>query len=381
LAWYGEWKVGAVFLVKYLFVSLLFFLLLFGIGCGGGITAFSMSVVADEDLCAGSGVRLMESDGAVFVEESIDENGRRRYRFANNVLANIDAAGVTRVKYHREEFAKHKYMVVEGRMGGDKVYPVVLDTGAGLRPVILQDVHIRDNDLRVHPFVGGGGERGRMTLTAVDELVIGNMKLSNYPGICWGQHVEWRLFGVLPVGRSEDISFPLLLMSQFRYFMFDNVNERAEFSFDESFDPVSEEGWYQFPLSLEQIGGGEQAVLFVEMEVNGQVLRAMLDTGCGVGFMMNRSLWDEMAGQFDVTGRKSRRFILPLHFEGNDPKCSGFIVKELKLGEYFSVKGGEITVLPDSKSWKRADCILGMGYFLDRVVVVDFERSKLWVRK
>ena len=219
-----------------------------------------------------------------------------------------------------------------------------------------------------------------MTLTAVDELTIGDMKLSNYPGICWGQHVEWRLFGVLPVGRSEDISFPLLLMSQFRYFMFDNVNEQVEFSFDASFDPVDEDGWYQFPLSLELIGGGEQAVLFAEVEVNGRVLRPMLDTGCGTGLMMNRSLWDEIAGRFDVTSRKSRRFILPLHFDGNDPKCSGFGVKKLKFGE-FSVGGGEVTVLPDSKSWERSDCILGMGYFLDRVAVVDFERSTLWVRK
>ncbi len=76
----------------------------------------------------------------------------------------------------------------------------------------------------------------------------------------------------------------------------------------------------------------------------------------------------------------SRRFILPLHFEGNSPKCVSYKVDELELGD-FSVSGGEVAVLPDGKNWERADCILGMEYFLDRTVVVDFERGTLWVRK
>ena len=337
-----------------------------------------MVVVADDDLVADSGVRLMSAGGAVFVEEGIDENGEKFYRFGNNVLPRVDLEGVGRADYHKAEFSQNGFMVVEGRMSSGKVYPVVFDTGAGLRPVILQDIHIRDNDLGVYPFDSGNGLP--MMLTAVDELVIGELQLTNYPGICWGQHIESRFLGVIPVGRSRDISFPLLLMTQFRYFLFDNVNERAEFSRDVSFDAGKESEWYQFPLYLEWIDGAEQAVLFVEMEINGKVLRPMLDTGCGAGLVMNRSLWDQMEGRFEVVGRKSRRFILPLHFEDNSPKCASFKVDELELGD-FSIAGGEIAVLPDGKNWERADCILGMEYFHDRTVVVDFERGTLWVRK
>ncbi|MBW8035445.1 MAG: hypothetical protein FVQ79_07395 [Planctomycetes bacterium] len=371
--------------MKIIFVSSLVAVLLFGLGCAGSVTAFGVRlsaleivVVADDDLASGSGVRSMDKDGAVFVEEGVDENGEKFYRFGNNVLPRVDLDGVGRADYHKAEFSQNGFMVVQGQMSSGKVYPVVFDTGAGLRPVILQDIHIRDNDLGVFPFDGVQGLP--MMLTAVDELVIGGLKLTNYPGICWGQHIESRLLGIIPVGRSRDISFPLLLMTQFRYFLFDNVNERAQFSRDVSFDAGREEGWWQFPLYLHWIDGGEQAVLFVEMEINGRVLRPMLDTGCGAGLVMNRNLWDKMEGRFEVVGRKSRRFILPLHFEGNSPKCASYKVNELELGD-FSVASGEVAVLPEGKNWERADCILGMEYFRDRTVVVDFERGMLWVRK
>jgi hypothetical protein len=366
---------------KYAFYLLLSVLVVSLAGCGMNIAIVDNIVISDADLTSSRRLKLMDTDGPIFIKEIENADGFDTYEYSSNTVPIVDMPDVATVDFHLDEYARNHYMVVKGKMASGKTYPVILDTGANLDALIVQDIHIRENDLQVFPLTKFSGQESKMSLCAVEQLTLGDFKLKDYTGVCWGQHIELKLLGIIPLGRSADICFPLPLMSKFKYFKFDTPAKQVQFSAKKSFKPQSEDNWHRFPITVECAGGnaGKQFVL-VDMQVNGKRIRPLLDTGAGLGLMMNSRLWEDVKGNFEETKRKKINFVLPFHFEGNKPTCTAITVKNLRLGD-IEIPGGEITVLPKTKNWKKTNCIIGMGYFREKIVVLDFESKTLWVKK
>lgn len=350
-------------------------------GCGVNIALIDNFVIRDTDFSATRSLKLMDPNGPIFIQEVVTSDGFDTYEYSSNTIPIVDMPDIATVDFDLGEYERNHYMVVKGKMSSGKTYPVILDTGANLDAIIVQDIHILENDLPVYPLTKSSGPESKMSLCAIEKLTLGDFHLKDYTGVSWGQHVELQFLGLIPLGRSEDICFPLPLMSKFKYFKFDTPARQVQFSAKKSFVPQSEDNWHRFPLTVEwQNGDPGKQFAFIDLEINGVRIRPLLDTGAGIGLMMNNQLWDEVKDSFEETQRKKFTFILPFHFEGNKPKCTSITVKNLQLGE-IEMTNADITVLPETKNWKKTDCIMGMGYFREKTVVLDFENKTLWVQK
>ncbi len=350
-------------------------------GCGVNIAIIDNSVISDADFTSVRPLKLMDSEGPIFIREIVTKDGFDTYEYSSNIVPIVDMPDIATVDFHLDEYNRNHYMVVKGKMTGGKTYPVIFDTGANLDALIVQDIHIVENDLPVYPLTKSSGHESKMSLCAVEELTLGDFQIQNYTGVSWGQHIELKLFGLIPLGRSSDICFPLPLMSKFKYFKFDTPAKQVQFSGKKSFEPEIDDDWHRFPVTVGwENGDPSKQFVFMDLEVNGKRIRPLLDTGAGLGLMMNKRLWDQVKDGFQETRRQKFNFILPFHFEGNKPRCTNITVKNLQLGD-IKMTNAEITVLPETKNWKKTDCIIGMGYFREKTVVLDFERSTLWVKK
>jgi len=350
-------------------------------GCGMNIAIIDNSVTPDADLTTARSLKLMDSDGPLYIKETVSDDGKGTYEFSQNRQPIVDTPDIVTADFHQAEYNLNQYMVVEGQIADGKTYPFILDTGANLDALIIQDIHIRQNDLQVFPLNKTTGPESKMSLCSVDNIQIGDFKLSEYTAICWGQHTELKFLGLIPLGRSKDICFPLPMMRKFKYFKFDTPARQVEFSARKSFKPQQDENWHKFPMTVEYIDNDPaKQLLFIEMQINGQNIRPMLDTGAGLGLMMDNHLWHQVKGSFNQTSQKNTNFILPYHFKDNKPNCKAVTVETLDLGD-ISINNAEVIVMPKSKNWKKTDCIMGMAYFKDKQVTIDFQTNTLWVKK
>lgn len=350
-------------------------------GCGMNIAIIDNIVIPDADFTAARNLKLMDQEGPIFIREIVNADGFETYEYSSNRVPIVDMPDIATADFHLDEYNRNHYMVVKGKMANGKTYPVILDTGANIDAIIVQDIHIRENDLQVYPLTKSSGAESGMSLCAIEQLTFGDFKLRNYTGVSWGQHTELKLLGLIPLGRSADICFSLPLMSKFKYFKFDTPARQVQFSAKKSFKPQSEDNWHRFPLTLEcQNDDPSKQFLFMDIEINGKRIRPLLDTGAGLGLIINNKVWDQIKNNFEEIRRRKFNFILPFHFEDNKPRCTAITVKNLQMGD-LKMTGVEITVLPETKKWKKTDCIMGMGYFRDKIVVLDFEKSVLWVKK
>ncbi|MCF7955145.1 MAG: hypothetical protein K9M75_05030 [Phycisphaerae bacterium] len=350
-------------------------------GCDMNIAIVDNTVIPDADFKAARNLKLMDPHGPIFIQEIVTEDGFDTYEYSSNRIPIVDMPDIATADFNIEEYNRNNYMVVNGKIGDGRTYPVILDTGANLDALIVQDIHIRQNDLQVYPLTKSSGPESKMSLCAVENLQLGDFKIKDCTGISWGQHIELKLLGLIPLGRSDDICFPLPMMSKFKYFEFDIPAKQVRFSAKKSFGPIAKENWHRFPMTVESMENDpSKQFLFLDLEINGKPIRPLLDTGAGLGLMMNNRLWDQVKDNFRQTRRRNFNFILPFHFEGNKPRCTAVKVKNLNLGS-MKMTGEEIIVLPESKNWKKTECIMGMGYFKEKTVVLDFEKQTLWVKK
>mgnify|MGYP005846568295 CR=1 FL=1 len=351
-----------------------------GGGCGANITVYENTIIQDRGFGSTRRLQLGDTEGPLFINEICTDDGIETYEFQANNSAEIDMPDIVRLDYHLPAFKRNRYMVAAGKLSSQSIYPVIFDTGANLDAIILQDIHIRENDMATYPLSKSVGPECKMSLCAIDELSLGDFSIRNYPAICWGSHVEVKFLGIFPVSRSEQICFPLPLMRKFKYFKFDNPAKQIEFSARKSFTPETGQKWHKLPLYYGYSGkNNHRQILYTELEVNGNLLRPLFDTGAGLGLVMNRDLWNSVKTDFNEISRKQEKLILPYHFNDNTPTCTNFTVEKLEIAG-LGMRNAELLVLPETKSWKKCNSLLGMGYFADRVVVVDFEKSILWVK-
>lgn len=278
-----------------------------------------------------------------------------------------------RVKYH-PSYSRNYPVVIEGTLGKAKKYPVILDTGASVA-LFVNDVHIKENNLATQPFKYNN-ESANWGTCHLPELNIGETTLINWPCFYQLQHAELRMFG-LPLAQDKAVIVGLPTLLEFKYVAFDNIKREAEFSPKEVFKPEEPSLWTKYPLKIEEFPGGN-TYLFVKVPIAGKEIELQLDTGSGNGLAIRKDLWEQIQQKIQsVTFRQGRELCPYIGWL----ECEKGVIAKLDFGDR-TVKNAKVSIYPDdSPLMENCEGLLGMQYFQDTVMVLDFEQNLMWVKQ
>jgi len=350
------------------------FLLYAAAGCL--INPIHYKVVNTEGLQTNPGILLIDpNDGPCPFNVIQNNDGTLRIQW--EVKSQIHQKELSRVEYHRL-YSTNRFMVVDGQLGNRKnKYPVVLDTGAS-QSIFIKDIHVLDNKLPIYPLKTdkSDSEDYNWGLCHLDELHIGAVTLTDWPCFYLERHIESKLFGLLPVDRDDSIILGLPVLQAFKYIVFDSVKKEVEFSHSQVFQPKNSELWTPYPFSIEEDLYGNM-FLFVEFTIAGQKVKLQLDSGSGDGLAIRQQLWETIHQTIRDIKLKTGSNLYP--YIGRLP-CRQGIVGELEL-RHGTIKDAKLSVFPDdSPILSECQGLLGMQYFQDTVMVLDFERELMWVK-
>jgi hypothetical protein len=264
------------------------------------------------------------------------------------------------LKYH-DIHSSHKFAVVEGSMGPNgRKYPVVVDTGAS-QPLLVKQVHVRENNLRVQSLKGSDADRKKISLCYLPELDLDSIRLVDWP--CLSVKTQSLGFGV----RDDYVIMGLPLIREFKYVVFDNILGQI----DES------SSWTQFPIWLEEDFGGN-VFLFAKMLIGEQEMELQLDTGSGRGLAISEEFWEQMPDNVKQEKLKRGKELYP--YIGN-LSCRRGVAKNLAIGDK-TVHDVPVSVFADDSPLVE-DCggLMGMELFRDATIVLDFENELMWVKR
>jgi len=285
----------------------------------------------------------------------------------------FERADTFRVKYHPIS-ATRRCVVVEGSISdNEKKYPVVLDTGAS-QGVFINDIHALENKLPIYQVqTNKAGQDYGLGLCYIPELRIGQMTLVDFP--CWylQRHLELKFFG-MPIARDDSIIVGLTALREFSCIVFDSINKEVEFLHNQTFEPDQEHEWSKYPLSIEEDRGN--VFLFVHIPVDGELMKVQLDTGSGNGLALSEELWEKLSHKVQNVSLKEGTELYP--YIGRLP-CRKGAIAQLQVGDRL-IQNAKMSVFPaNSPLLSDCDAILGMRYFQDAVMVLDFKNAMLWV--
>lgn len=286
---------------------------------------------------------------------------------------NLSQTDPCRIKYH-PSCSQQRWMAVEGRLDTGRRYPLVLDTGASVA-LFVNDVHVVENNLAIHPLASPKNGSPGWGMCLLPALHIGRVSLPDLPCFYREQHTEVRLLG-FPLAKDKTMIAGLGILRQFKYIAFDSINREVEFSVEQVFKPEQPDSWAQYSFAIDEDLGGN-AFLFVKIPIAGHETEVQLDTGSGKGLAISEELWKAMAVNIGHARLRKGKDLYP--YIGLLP-CRRGVVGQLRVGSRI-VTNAMISVFPDdSPVVDRCSGLLGMQYFQDTVIVLDFERSLMWVK-
>ncbi len=284
--------------------------------------------------------------------------------------SSIEQADSVSLKYHKIQ-SSHKFAVIEGSIGPNgRKYPVVVDTGAS-QPLLVKQVHVRENNLRVHSLKGSDADKKKVGLCYLPELDLASIKLIDWP--CLSLKSQSLGLGV----RDDFVIMGLPVIREFKYVVFDNIIGQIEFSMDQVFEPGEGDSWVQFPIWLEEDFGGN-VFLFARILIGEQEMDLQLDTGSGRGLAISEELWEQMPANVQQVHLRRGKELYP--YIGN-LSCRRGIAKELAVGGK-KIHDIPVSVFADDSPLVE-DCggLMGMELFRDAVMVLDFENELMWVKR
>lgn len=337
---------------------------------GCSIHPVQMVVVNGERLEDRADIRLIKpNDEGHSVEDISNGNWNNGGRLSEDRGQGIRCL----VRYH-PSYSQNHWMVVEGTVGSGRKYPVVLDTGAS-PALFVNDIHIMENNLAIRPLSNNNNNSTGWGICHLPKLCIGNVTFADWPCFYREQHTEVQVFG-LSVRKDKAIIAGLPALRRFKYVEFDSVNKEVEFSLENIFEPEQSDLWKQYAFVIEEYLGGN-AFLFVKLPIAGEETELQLDTGSGRGLAISQELWEGMHER--VRNAKLRKSVELYPYIGR-LVCKQGAIGELEVGDRI-IRDAKISVFPnDSLLLENCEGLLGMQYFRDTVIVLDFERNLMWVK-
>jgi hypothetical protein len=265
-----------------------------------------------------------------------------------------------RIKYGRY-YSDSTKAIVKGEVPQGRKYPVIIDSGF---PVFIHvnDNIVRENNLAIRPIA----EPSSTGACHLPFLKLGKVTIRNPRCMYTEQHWELQVCG-MPIYKEKWIIVGLNLMKRFRYILLDGVRRELELSAEQSFAPAEPDNWSQYTFTI------ERHMLMVDIPIEDQDLHIMFDTGCGYGLTLSSKLWGKLSERLKV--KDSRDFKKASYNAGRIP-CQKMLISNLTIGNKL-IKNAEVLVLPEDDEGRGH---LGMKFFKDTVVVLDFERNLMWVK-
>ncbi len=278
-----------------------------------------------------------------------------------------------RVKYYPSRRKNH-WSVVKGVLHNGRTYPVILDTGASAA-IFVNDVHIRENNLAFYPFKKNNSESVNWGMCDLEGLRIGEISLAGWPCYYQQRHAEARLFGLL-IFKDKTIVVGLPVLRQFKYIEFDNVKREVYFSLDRVFEPHESDSWMPYSFVIEEYSQGN-TFLLVNIPIAGKETKLQLDTGNSGGLAVGTELWGQISKKIKDFKLAESKDLYPYI---DQLACKRGIIPKIDVGDR-AVKNVKLSVFTDdSKIMEGCQGLLGMQCFQDTVMVLDFEKSLMWVK-
>lgn len=305
-------------------------------------------------------------------EIEIIERADGRLDYFWQIDSSIEHSGISRLPYHNAH-RRYKFAVVDGRIGiSGRRYPVIIDTGSS-QPIVLSKSHVKENGLAELKM---NTSRGKIGLCYLQELVLGDVKLKDWPCLSFKPRAWSNTFKIA----AENNNFVIVgmpVLREFRYVRFDNISNYVEFSFEQRFDPEDANSWSNYPITVEEDWVGN-TYLLVRIPVEGKEVELQLDTGSGRGLAVSQKLWDSITLKRQPAQLKKSSETYP--YIGKF-RCLRGKADSLEVGNRI-VADAQISVFAD-------DCplvedsggLLGMQLFSDTALVIDFEKDMLWIKK
>ena len=253
----------------------------------------------------------------------------------------------------------------------NKQYPVTIDSGFG-GYLMVNDVVIIENKLQIFPF------EYKTTDSAgfchLEKIKIGDMTITHQPCLYTLGHYENQLLGRTR-WKQRQILLGLGLMRQFNYILIDNIASEVEFGMRKSFAPDPNESWSKYPMTLKNDEKNNRLII-VEIPIAGRVKQVVFDTGASSNLLVSQSIWKIFSEALEVVETSDGRIAMIYGLED----VSITTVRELGIGERV-VSNATIPVLSDESRKGPDFFLLGMGYFKDTTIVLDFENNLLWIKR
>lgn len=260
---------------------------------------------------------------------------------------------------------------VSGKLSNGKSYPVVIDTGYSDFMAVTDSVVI-DAGLAIYPMtnwkdklVGG--------LCELPSLDLGNITIEQSACEYWLAHYERRVLG-LTVWKEMKIILGLGLMKGFSYISIDNINREVEFSAKKPFSPRDVNQWIRHTMMIEN-NEKANARLMVDIPIAGHSRHIHFDTGAAAGLIMTEKIWSEISPDLKLVDEEKSFMATPL--AGLLP-CRKITIELLELGG-LSIHDAQVNVTANKNPYGQDDFTLGMGFFKETVIVLNFESELLWI--
>ncbi len=262
-----------------------------------------------------------------------------------------------------------------GQIGDGGKYPVIIDTGNPGNALVTHTV-VTAEGLSIYPFDCSHencNHKMQGGLCHVCPLKIG--EISFVHPLCTYRlcHYEQLAFGKA-IKTEREINIGMELLKGFSYILIDNIKQEVEFSGDTDFASEPNESWSKYPAVIEPNETGKRRIM-VNIEIGSKRRKVIFDTGSGSGLTFDESVWNQMSSEFKVVQSKRGR-VRMLH--GFEP-CDHVTVEQLSIGGRI-VKQARIEVLGDDRPFGADFFLMGMPFFHDKVIVIDFKHELFWVK-
>lgn len=259
---------------------------------------------------------------------------------------------------------------VMGQLNGDKEYPTIIDTGNPMC-LIVSDTVVADSKLEIYPIQEVDKDIGG--LCHVSRVQIGDMAIIN--PVCHYAlgHYERQVLG-RTIWKQRDMNLGLGLIRKFSYVLIDNITCEVEFCTKGGFEAEPNESWSQYSMSIEK-DELDQERLMVDMPIAGRTRKVVFDTGFNCGLTTTEKIWEKLSDNLTVLRSRDSRLGTP---EGI-VACRKITVEKLQVADV-SINNAIIFVESSDTPFGEEFLTLGMGYFEDTVIVLDFQRMLLCVK-
>lgn len=270
----------------------------------------------------------------------------------------------------RVKMLEEQKVQVSGTLSNNKQYPITIDSGFN-HFVLVSDTIVLDAGLEIYPVAESDGINGGFC--HLDRLKIGDLTIEHPPCVYKLAHYEGRQLGRTN-WKANTILLGLSLMKQFRYILIDNINNQVEFSNQDTFDPNDSDEWSQYPTSLETDSSPRER-LMLDILLAGQTRHLLFDTGSGSGLIVAEDIWKTISSELTILKKADTRQRMMHGFEPSKE----ITVQNLDVGNR-QLNNTVIYMLLNEEPCGKDFFLLGMGYFQDTVVVIDFEHNLLWIK-